>query len=184
MAFKYSRGGKIPGVPSSPVPGNARLPAGSFSGFKKTNIPYIPNDKSGGRGVARHRQQVRNFKGQFAGGTGFAWQGLAELDDAVYDFGDKLLRDSDSAIKALAKEMEEWMKANALWDDRTTDAREGLQAVVVKEGVDAWSIYVGHGKDVYYGVHLELGMGGKFQILTPTLIHFAPQLASKIASQT
>ena len=186
MAFKYSRGGKIPGVSGRVVPGTARLPApGSYNGFNRTRVPYIAKE-SGGSSVFReyHRQQIRNVKGQFGGGTGFAWQGLRELDEAVYDFGDGILRDTEKAIKDLAIEMERWMKDNAKWVDDTGDARQGLQAAVVREGPSSWSIYVGHGKDIYYGVWLEVRFGGKFAILTPTLIHFAPQLASKIASRT
>jgi hypothetical protein len=51
--------------------------------------------------------------------------------------------------------VEEHMKHNAPWTDRTTNARNGLFAKAAKLGGDIWGIIVAHSVD--YGVYLELG---------------------------
>jgi len=62
---------------------------------------------------------------------------------------------------------------NAPWEDRTGDARAGLDADVRMEGeVIVWEM--SHSVD--YGLYLETRWNGKFAIIMPTLEMFAPQI--------
>lgn len=74
----------------------------------------------------------------------------------------------DTAIEAL-----EYAKANAPWDDRTGDAREGLDVDVYWQGHEVvWDMF----HTVDYGVYLETRWNGKYAIIMPTLEMFAPQI--------
>ena len=186
--FRYNKRNKIPGVSGKRVPGAARMPPANMTGFHFTRVPFISEHPSGQAGSAvfreHHRQQIRNSRGQFAGAVGFAWQGLQEMDEAFFDWGQDLQRDVEAAVRQLARDMEQWAKQNAPWEDETGLAREKLQAVVVPEQNGSWSIWLGHGKDVYYGIWLEVRWGGRYAIVLPTIYHFAPQIGARIASQT
>src|SRR4051812_33942655 len=84
----YNKRNRIPGVSGRKrIPGSPRLPSpGGFNGFHLTRVPFLnADDASGEWGSSifreRHRQQVRDAAGHFAGGTGFAWQGLSKVND-------------------------------------------------------------------------------------------------------
>jgi len=64
------------------------------------------------------------------------------------------------------KRLEPFAKRNAPWSDRTSNARQGLFAVTLKEG-DKVVLILSHGVD--YGVFLELAHQGNFAIIGPTL---------------
>lgn len=131
-----------------------------------------------------HRQQVRDVQGRFAGGWGFAWQGLEGVNDNLIAFDTNLHNNVKQAVERLANEMVTWAKVNAPWTDRTTDARNELQAAVVWQDEDHFTIMLGHGAQIYYGIWLEVRWGGKFAIILPTVEHFAPQIAGRIAGVT
>lgn len=131
-----------------------------------------------------HRQQVRDARGRFAGGWGFAWQGLESVNDNLIAFDKTLHQNIKQAVERLADEMVEYAKANAPWNDRTGDARQGLQSAVVWQDEDHFTILLGHGAEIYYGVWLEVRWGGKFAIILPTIEHFMPQIPGRIASMT
>lgn len=173
------RGGKIPGVSGRRIPGNrGRIPGGRQLGGHLTNVPFLKEGSSTFREY--HRQQVRDVRGQFAGGWGFAWQGLEGLNDNLLQFEAKTLNDVRVAAENLAEEMESYMKANAAWTDDTGNAREGLQAVVAWQDDKNFSIMLGHGAEIYYGIWLEVRWGGRFAIVLPTAQHFGPQLGARI----
>lgn len=71
-----------------------------------------------------------------------------------------------------APEIEAWMKLNAIWTDRTGNARQTLQAEVEDLSLDIVQIVLDHG--VEYGVWLELAHGGTYAIIAPALDHFGP----------
>lgn len=131
--------------------------------------------------------QLRDFEGRFAsGGGGVAWMGI----DASIAFMEDLQRKTDAgaqrAANRLVDETVMWMKANAPWEDRTGEARSGLKgnvqfnAGVGPEGT-AMRIFLGHGVD--YGIHLELGMGGRFQIIKPGLDRLAAKLPESVVRE-
>lgn len=75
----------------------------------------------------------------------------------------------------LAKAIEEWMRENAPWDDRTGDAREGLSTDVLHEGFRQ-EIYLMHGVD--YGIWLEVRWNGRYAIIQPALDEFGNNRAA------
>jgi hypothetical protein len=72
-----------------------------------------------------------------------------------------------------AVEIEAWMKANAVWQDRTGNARATLFAEAI-DFVDVVVILMSHG--VEYSTFLELSHGGRFSVLTPALDHYIPRI--------
>jgi hypothetical protein len=73
-----------------------------------------------------------------------------------------------------AVEIEEWMKANHLWQNITGAAEVGLESYVEQVGMDMVHIILEHG--VSYGIFLELANGGRYAIITPALDYFGPQI--------
>jgi hypothetical protein len=78
------------------------------------------------------------------------------------------------------EEMVEYMQSNATWTDRTGDARAGLQGAVHWQDPEHFTILLGHGANIYYGVWLEVRFGGRFAIVGPTVRHFAPLMGATI----
>lgn len=72
------------------------------------------------------------------------------------------------------KKLEDYMKLNRPWTDRTGNARDGLRANVNYYGGDYVSIVLSHG--VYYGVYLEYAMEKRFAIINPTLLSQGPNV--------
>lgn len=62
---------------------------------------------------------------------------------------------------------ESYMKQNAPWTDRTTNARNGLSATAFHDSPNAHGIVLAHG--VPYGIWLEVRFDGKYAIITPSL---------------
>lgn len=77
-----------------------------------------------------------------------------------------------------APEIEAWMKAEAIWIDRTSNARQTLYAEVNEIAMTAVTILVSHGVD--YGTYLELSHGGAYAIVTPALDRFIPIIWSDV----
>ncbi len=73
-----------------------------------------------------------------------------------------------------APEIEAYMKANAVWIDRTGNARQRLYTEVSDVALDMIDIILSHG--VEYGIYLELANQGRFAIIGPTLDIFAPRI--------
>lgn len=80
------------------------------------------------------------------------------------------------AVRALARrrapEIEAWLKSNASWTDRTSNARQSLHTEVKELTEGMVEIVMSHG--VSYGWHLELGFAGRFQILGHALDTWGP----------
>lgn len=77
-----------------------------------------------------------------------------------------------SVMREEAQSLEDYMKLNRPWTDRTGNARAGLRADVNYYGGDYVSITLSHG--VYYGVYLEYAMEKRFAIINPTLLSQGP----------
>lgn len=91
------------------------------------------------------------------------------------------------SAEKLAEDMLAYAKENAPWQDHPgehEDARANLQAAVVDDGNGSYSVYLGHGKNVYYGVWLEVRHGGQYAIILPTIYKFAPDIGNRIRTQT
>jgi hypothetical protein len=74
----------------------------------------------------------------------------------------------------IAKDIEEYMKSEAPWEDRTGAARDGLTAQVRDStGSD---IIIDLFYTVDYGIWLEVRFNGQFAIILPTLERYGPML--------
>lgn len=76
-------------------------------------------------------------------------------------------------------EIENYAKSNAVWEDRTGDARDGLTASVEEDPV-APKLYLYH--TVSYGVWLEVRFNGKYAIIMPTIEAKGPELMHRIGA--
>ena len=95
-----------------------------------------------------------------------AWGQLATAyRDAIY-------RGVVGIVKRRAPEIEDWMKANAPWTDRTGNARQTLHTEIEELVNQMVILWLAHG--VYYGIFLELCNAGRFAIVTPSLDIFGP----------
>lgn len=77
-----------------------------------------------------------------------------------------------------APEIEAWMKQNAVWTDRTGNARQTLHTEVEDLSLDMVQITLDHG--VSYGVFLELANAGTYAIIAPALDYWGPQVWSDV----
>lgn len=71
-------------------------------------------------------------------------------------------------------QLEDKAKDNAIWEDRTGAAREGLTAQTLKtpDGVVSMSLF----HTVEYGIWLELIQDGRFSVIMKTLQEEAPRI--------
>lgn len=136
---------------------------------------------------AQGGSQLRDFQGRFAGG-GVSWVGIEASNNYILDLDRRTSAGAQAAANRLVESTVAWMKQNAPWQDRTGDARESLKGEVHfnptgGEGtnVPALRIHLGHGVD--YGVHLEFGMGGRYQIIRPGLERMARKLPESIIQE-
>jgi hypothetical protein len=97
-----------------------------------------------------------------------AWGELADAYQAAIQAGVKAI-----ALR-WAPEIENWMKGNAPWTDRTANARQKLNAAVETEAHEMVSIILSHGVD--YGIYLELRNAGRYAIIGPALDEFASKV--------
>lgn len=69
---------------------------------------------------------------------------------------------------------ENWMKTNAPWTDRTTNARNGLSARYVGSARGVHTMVLFHTVD--YGIWLEVAHEGNYQIINPALQEWGPRV--------
>lgn len=93
---------------------------------------------------------------------------LANYDAYIED----LYATLEALLQSYAPRIEAWMKQNAVWTDRTGNARQGLLTDVEVVIGEALYLYAAHKMD--YGAYLELNHQGRFAIIVPALEHFAP----------
>lgn len=72
---------------------------------------------------------------------------------------------------------QEYMKSERPWQDRTTNAREGL-GFSVEENPVRPVVHLFH--SVSYGEYLELRWGGEYAIIMPTIEALGPELIRMI----
>src|SRR4051812_496159 len=75
------------------------------------------------------------------------------FDTALFVMGTALAENVNRTLYQTAGDIEDWMKTNAPWSDRTTDARAGLTASAIEHPTHPY-IVVYH--TVPYGVWLEI----------------------------
>lgn len=88
--------------------------------------------------------------------------------------GPKKVKSAARATAArMAPRVENYMKNNAPWTDRTGNARNGLAARPYEDG-DSVGIVLYH--QVNYGIWLELRWDGKYAIINPAIDAMGPEV--------
>lgn len=195
-AGSYNRSAPIPGVSGRRVPGSGRLPKARAVGGHVTHVPASQPFSMGSATFREyHYQQIRDSRGRFGGGWGFAWQGLQGLSENLQSMGHDLQTNTRAMAEKLAADMLEYAKQNAPWEDRTEEerarandppagARESLQSAVVVDDADHFTIFIGHGEQIYYGIWLEVRWGGRYAIILPTVERFMAEIPGRLRTMT
>lgn len=97
-----------------------------------------------------------------------AWTSLADA------YVNRIRIEVRNLVDYYAGVMEQWMKINAGWTDRTGNARQTLSAQVEAISRDMMEIILAGGVD--YFIWLELANAGRFAIIGPALDYFGPLL--------
>ena len=105
-----------------------------------------------------------------------AWGELAEAYQAAIQKGVKAI-----ALR-WAPEIENWMKDNASWTDRTGNARQSLHAGVETIAHEMVSIVLDHVPEISYAYWLEVRWAGKYAIIGPALDAFAPKVWADVVA--
>jgi hypothetical protein len=106
---------------------------------------------------------------------GFEWVDPPEAAfDVLYTaYSTRLYTIAVAVCARRAPEIESWMKQNALWTDRTGNARQTLNTRVVSLFAEILVI-LDHGMD--YGFWLEKANAGRWAIVAPAVDYWAPIL--------
>lgn len=109
---------------------------------------------------------ARDSKGRFIKGGGSVTWVSDTITPNLIAFPPKM----DAALGALMEfesgNVQDYMRSNAPWTDRTSNARGGLFAVA-KSSFGQHTIVCYH--TVNYGIWLEVAHGGKYRIIQPTV---------------
>lgn len=99
---------------------------------------------------------------------------------SVKHMEDKLQRALYGVVKYWDGPVETWMKHNAPWNDRTTNARNGLfaraQRSASRIAASTFAIVLGHSVD--YGIYLENGTEfmQAYPVVQPAIRRYAPKV--------
>ena len=104
--------------------------------------------------------------------TGLTWshpprRAFAELSTS---YAAAIERGIFAIAQRWAPEIENWMKANAGWTDRTGNARQALYTEVNHVTGEMVELIMAHG--VEYGIYLETNTVGRRAIIAPALDRF------------
>ena len=100
----------------------------------------------------------------------------SSLQKGIEQWGDKVITAVFSVAQFIATKAQNEMRLGAPWTDRTGNARAALFSVAEQAASDAVIIYLSHGSAIEYAKYLELGFGGKYAIIVPTLQRILPEL--------
>lgn len=110
----------------------------------------------------------------------FEWESDPEV--VFYELGTVYAETINMAVFAICQsyvpEIENWMRSNAPWTDRTGNARQSLWSDVEHVANTAVDLIMSHGVD--YGKWLEIANAGQYAIITPALDYFAPKIWADI----
>lgn len=99
-----------------------------------------------------------------------------QLASNVLGHKERLLKAILDLARVFAARIQSWARKNAVWTDRTSNARQGLfaRAVPLAAGV---AIVLFHTVD--YGIWLEIANAGRFAIIMWALqAHYGPLMAA------
>jgi hypothetical protein len=108
----------------------------------------------------------------------FYWSGGRSIQDLAGDI-QKYQRGAIGRVVITANRhaarAETFMREQAVWQNRTWQARRGLYAMAQYDAPRK-VVQITMGYSVYYGVYLEEMQGGRFAIVGPTRAWMVPQL--------
>jgi hypothetical protein len=105
---------------------------------------------------------------------------LSALDHNLKNFDQRARKAIDATMTYQAAKSETWMRSNAKWTDRTTNARNGLFAMVIDDiGTDVWLLVLSH--TVSYGIWLEVANSGKYAIVRPAFLRANRELMNRLS---
>lgn len=110
----------------------------------------------------------------------FEWDGAPPervFGDMAESYAAALHRAVVLVMQQRKPEIENWMKANALWTDRTGNARQTLNTQVIEDLTEV-VMELAHGME--YGFWLEVANAGRFAILTPAIDYWTPILLADV----
>lgn len=109
--------------------------------------------------------------------SGLVWERTpGQLAGDIAAWGERVLTAVMAVAEYIARQAQNDMRTNAVWTDRTGNARSGLFSVAQQAAADLVEIYLSHGHTIDYGVNLELGHGGKYAIVGPTMERLIPEI--------
>ena len=103
----------------------------------------------------------------------------AELTKNFNLFGGQIKKVVHDLMDVTFNEMVTFAKTNAVWTDRTGNARNSITSEDLSSG-DVVNFYLTIGVD--YGIWLELANDGKYRILQPTLTIYEPRIMKLLES--
>lgn len=112
--------------------------------------------------------------------SGVSWSEDLEkvLIRGTLEYKAGLEKQFDALVQRYAPLIENWMKENAPWEDRTTHARQSLRARIEFEINEIFiNMYY---ENVSYDVFLEYAHSGRYSILAPALDYWSPVLWREI----
>ncbi len=106
-------------------------------------------------------------------GATLKWRGDSQMLGRFDEYNRRVNQAIHAVANYFAPVMETYAKENAIWTDRSANARQGLHGWVEELASDVVSIWLSHG--VEYGLWLEVAHQGRYQIIWPTLqTHLEP----------
>lgn len=112
--------------------------------------------------------------------SGIRWQrSPSDLATAVERYGERVLQAVAAVAQYTATAMQNDAKANAVWTDRTGNARTGIFGTSEADfAAKVVTIYLSHGATIDYGVYLELANSGRYAVIMRTMqAHYEPLMA-------
>jgi hypothetical protein len=109
---------------------------------------------------------------------GFHWEVPPEegLPLVLKNYTEAMFTTGRRVAAQRAADMVAWAKSNAPWQDRTGDARSGLNAIVKDYEFVIAEITIGYDAETDYSIWLELANGGKYAIISRTIDMWGPRL--------
>lgn len=105
---------------------------------------------------------------------------LSALDYNLKNFDPRARRAIGKVMQYQAGSSETWMRVNAPWTDRTTNARNGLFAVVDDSiSINTWLLILSH--TVSYGFWLEVLNNGQYAIVRPAWIRANREVMKRLS---
>ena len=101
-----------------------------------------------------------------------------QLVNNLRTFNARMDRAIFAAMRFHATRGTAYMRKNATWTDRSTNARNGLDATA-ERAHPVYRIVFSHGMP--YGVWLEIRFSGRYAIIRPTIDQEAPQVMRTIS---